>query len=501
MVEEFRQKPVFVTGATGYIGGRLVPRLLDAGYRVRCLVRHPRKLTERPWFDREGIEIVTGDAHDHEALVGALRGCGIAYYLIHSMSTAGRAYQERDRQLARDFGAAAEEAGLDRIIYLGGLGELGDRLSRHLASRREVERALASSSVPVTAFRAAMIIGSGSASFALLRYLVERLPFMATPRWTNTECQPIAVRNALHYLVACLETPATIGRTLEIGGPEILSYRDLLSHMAEARGLRRYHLFHIPFVTPRISSLAIHLITPVSYSIVRPLVDGLTNRVVCRDDSAALLMPQRLLTVREAIDFALGKMARHDIETTWLDSGVMPGDPDWAGGTTYVDKREAHVCAPAEEVFQTVCKVGGRQGWYSANWLWRLRGALDRLVGGPGLVRGRQRDEEHVAYGDVLDFWRVTGLESGRRLELRGEMKLPGEALLQFEVQPDAKNPACSHLIQTARFKPKGLMGISYWYSVLPFHDVVFSSMLNGIRSSAEANSLPHEAEKPPTPA
>jgi uncharacterized protein YbjT (DUF2867 family) len=486
MTGDLRDKPIFVTGATGYIGGRLVPRLLDAGFRVRCLVRQPRKLGERPWFHRQGIEIVTGDARDGERLTQALRGCGIAYYLIHSMSTAGRAYQKRDRRLAEEFGAAARQAGLSRIIYLGGLGEMGDRLSRHLASRREVERALSSGGVPITAFRAAMIIGSGSASFALLRYLVERLPLMATPRWTNTECQPIAVRNALHYLITCLDTPATIGRSIDIGGPEILSYRDLLKHMADARGLRRYHLFHIPFVTPRFSSLMIHLVTPVGYSIVRPLVEGLRNRVVCRDDTAQLLMPQRLLTVRESIDAALGKVASSDIETTWLDSGAIPGDPDWAGGTVYVDQRRTRVRAPASVLFRTVCRVGGRQGWYASNWLWQLRGVLDRLIGGPGLARGRPRDDDRVAYGDVLDFWRVTGIDAGRRLELRGEMRLPGTARLEFEVHGDPEDPGRSTLIQTAQFKPKGLMGLAYWFSVLRLHGFVFSSMLDGIRRHAE---------------
>lgn len=482
-------RPVLVTGATGYIGGRLVPRLLEAGHRVRCLAREPRKLDGRPWAGDARVEVVAGDASDPASLRRALAGCGAAFYLVHSMIAAGDAYAERDRDMARSFAAAAGEAGLERIVYLGGLGEMGEGLSEHLASRREVETLLASDRTPVTVLRAAMIIGSGSASFEILRYLVERLPVMVTPRWVTTESQPIAVRNVLEYLVDCLAVPATAGRTLDIGGPDVLSYRELMRIMAEERGLRRRVVIPVPVLTPKLSSLWIHLVTPVSHRIARPLAEGLRNRVVCRDDEAQRLMPQRLLTVREAIRAALDRVAHEDVPTSWSMAGPLPGDPDWAGGTVFTDRRSLLVQAPPEAVWRAVLRIGGGHGWYAADWLWRLRGALDRLVGGPGLRRGR-RDPDEVGYGEALDFWRVTGLERERRLSLRAEMKLPGEALLEFTLTPHSGG---TRLTQTARFLPRGLAGLAYWYSILPLHAVVFSGMIRGIERAAleigEANA------------
>ncbi len=479
------RKPVLVTGATGYIGGRLVARLLAAGYRVRCVAREPRKLGARPWVNDPRVEVVPCDVSNREPLVDAMRGCGAAYYLVHSMMAAGPAYRQRDRMLARTFAEAAAAARVERIVYLGGLGETGARLSEHLASRREVESALASGPVPVTVFRAAMIIGAGSASFEILRYLVERLPVMVTPRWVSTPSQPIAIQNVLHYLVNCLACPATIGRTLDVGGAEVKTYREIMQVMAAALGLRKRFIIPVPVLTPRLSSLWIHLVTPLSHRIARPLAEGLRNRVVCRDDNAARLMPQRLLTIREAIDAALGNTRAHDIETAWFDAGPMPGDPDWSGGKVFVDRRATEVSAPPEVVYDTVTRIGGDQGYYAADWLWRVRGWLDHLMGGPGLRRGR-RDPARLAYGDALDFWRVTGVEAPRRLELRAEMKLPGEALLSFEIRPN--DPAASRcaLIQTARFKPRGLSGLAYWYAVMPLHGVVFNGMLQGIRRAAE---------------
>jgi len=479
------RKPVLVTGATGYIGGRLVARLLAAGYRVRCLAREPRKLEARSWGTDPRVEGVRCDVGDRQLLAEAMRGCGPAYYLVHSMVAAGRAYRERDRVLARTFAEAAAEAGLERIVYLGGLGETGPQLSEHLKSRRDVEDALASGSVPVTVFRAAMIIGAGSASFEILRYLVERLPVMITPRWVSTEAQPIAIQNVLHYLVACLECPATSGRTLDIGGAEIMTYREIMQVMAAALGLRKRLIIPVPVLTPRLSSLWIHLVTPLSHRIARPLAEGLRNRVVCRDDDAARLMPQRLLTIREAIDAALGRTRAHEIETAWFDAGPLPGDPDWSGGRVFVDRRMSDVRARPETVYHAVTRIGGDQGYYAADWLWRVRGWLDRLVGGPGLRRGR-RDPQRLSYGDALDFWRVTGVEVNRRLELRAEMKLPGEALLSFEIRPDDQDAARCALIQTARFKPRGLLGLAYWYAVMPLHGLVFNGMLQGIRQVAE---------------
>lgn len=488
--------PVLVTGASGYIGGRLVPRLLDAGYVVRCIAREPRKLDARHWSNRPNLELVQADVADADSLRHALAGCHAAYYLVHSMMAVGKEYRARDRQLARSFAGVAAECGLARIVYLGGLGETGENLSEHLSSRREVEDALASAGVPVTVLRAAMIIGSGSASFEILRYLVERLPIMLTPRWVKTESQPIAVRNVLHYLVTCLSTPETLGRTLDIGGPDIVTYRELMDLMSDALGLRRRIVVSVPVLTPRLSSLWIHLVTPLSHRIARPLAEGLRNRVVCRNDEAARLMPQTLLTTREAIHAAVGKMSSRAVETAWSDAGAIPGDPDWAGGHVFVDRRETPVDASPAEVFRVICRLGGKRGYHGSDWLWRLRGVMDRLIGGPGLRRGR-RDPEQLAYGDALDFWRVTHIETDRRLELRAEMRLPGVATLTFEVDPSAPTNNASHrdgprrsmLIQTARFKPKGLLGLAYWYAVVPLHGLVFNAMLRGIRKEAEAEA------------
>jgi uncharacterized protein YbjT (DUF2867 family) len=478
--------PVLVTGATGYVGGRLVPRLLEAGYRVRCLARSAPKLAARPWAGDPRVEIVEAGLEDTDAVATAMRGCHAAYYLVHSMVSTGARYAEADRELARSFAAAAARAGVQRLIYLGGLGERGPGLSEHLASRREVEAVLAAGPVPVTVLRAAMIIGAGSASFEILRYLVERLPVMVTPRWVKTLSQPIAISNVLTYLVACLAVPATIGRTLDIGGPDVLTYLDLMRIMAEERGLRRRLVLPVPVLTPRLSSLWIHLVTPLSHRIARPLAEGLRNAVVCRDDEAARLMPQRLLGAREAIRVALDQTARHQVETGWSDAGPIPGDPDWAGGTVFTDRREIEIAATPAEVFGILSRIGGQAGWYGVDRLWRLRGLLDRLVGGPGLRRGR-RDATHVAFGDAIDFWRVTGLEPGRRLALRAEMRLPGEALLEFSIEPSPGGAGRCRLVQTARFLPRGLSGIVYWYLMLPLHSIVFGRMLDGIRRAAEA--------------
>jgi len=478
--------PVLVTGATGYVGGRLVPRLLEAGYRVRTLARSVPKLAARPWASGPCVEIVEADLDDAEATEAAMRGCAAAYYLVHSMVATGASYAKADRRLAERFAVAAARARVGRIIYLGGLGEQGEGLSEHLSSRREVEAVLAAGSVPVTVLRAAMIIGSGSASFEILRYLVERLPVMVTPRWVKTASQPIAISNVLTYLVACLSVPATVGRTLDIGGPDVVSYLKLMRIMAEERGLRRRLVIPVPVLTPHLSSLWIHLVTPLSHRIARPLAEGLRNPVVCRDDEATRLMPQRLLGVREAIQVALEQVAHREVETGWFDAGPIPGDPDWAGGTRFVDRLEVEVAAGSDEVFATLSRIGGETGWYGLDWLWRLRGVLDHLAGGPGLRRGR-RHAERVAFGDAIDFWRVTGVEPGRRLALRAEMRLPGEALLEFVVEAVPGRAGRTRLVQTARFAPRGLLGIAYWYAVLPFHGFVFGRMLEGIRRAAEA--------------
>ncbi|MFT7671290.1 MAG: hypothetical protein ACI8X5_004007 [Planctomycetota bacterium] len=475
---------VLVTGASGYIGGRLVPRLLEAGYRVRCMARSPRKLADRPWSTHPNVEVVEADAEHFVDVRAALQGCDAAYYLIHSMIVAGEDYSERDRRLSTIFAKASAEEKVGRIIYLGGLGETGAGLSEHLSSRREVEQCLASTSVPVTVLRAAMIIGSGSASFEILRYLVERLPAMITPRWVSTRCQPIAIRNVLHYLTACLETPGTIGKRLDIGGSEIFTYRQLMAIMAEARGLPTRLIVAVPILTPRLSSLWIHLVTPISARVGRPLAEGLKNEVICRNNEAAQLMPQELLTVRYSIDLGLQNLRESHVETTWTNAGPMAGDPDWSGGDAFRDSWQIDVDASPQLVFRSVCRIGGGHGWYAADALWKIRGSMDRLVGGPGLRRGR-RDPDHVAYGDALDFWRVTDVLEPRRLILRAEMKLPGLAQLGFDVIP--LEGGRTRLVQTALFIPRGLAGLAYWYAVLPFHGFVFRGMLKGIRRSAES--------------
>lgn len=484
---------VVVAGATGYIGTRLVPRLAAAGYRVRCLVRAPRKLRDRPWAADPAIEIVGADLTDERAMTEGLRGAAAAFYLVHAMQSAGRDYAEQDRVMADGFQRAAAAAGIGRILFLGGLGDSDERLSKHLASRREIERVLAAGPVAVTIFRAAMIIGSGSASFEILRYLAERLPILVTPRWVRTESQPIAVHNVLHYLVAALAVPETKGRTFEIGGADIVTYEQLLQVMAEERGLPRRFIIPVPVLTPSLSSLWIHLVTPVSARMARPLAEGLRNRVVVSDDSAARLMPQRLWSVREAIRTALDADARSDVESSWSAAGPVPGDPDWAGGTLFTDVREMAIAADPQRVFWVLTRVGGRHGWFGYNRLWRLRGLLDRLAGGPGSKRGR-RNAEGLSWGDAIDFWRVVELEPGKRLTLRAEMRLPGDAVLDFELASlasDGQAPR-TRLVQTAKFRPRGLLGLAYWYAVLPFHGLVFNELLRGVATAAEQRESQH---------
>src|ERR1700691_4275278 len=473
---------IAIAGATGYIGGRLAPRLLSAGYALRCLARSPRKLEGREWTSDSRVEIRKTNLADAPSLTHELRGCDAAFYLVHSMMSADREYAQRDLGLAFAFAKAARDADVRRIIYLGGLGETGPGLSEHLSSRRDVESALGSAGVPVTVLRAAMIIGSGSASFEILRYLVQRLPVMITPKWVTTRCQPIAVENVLAYLVGVLSAPETSGGVFDIGGSETLCYRDIMRIMAEELGLPRRWIIPVPVLTPRLSSYWIHLVTPLSHKIAGPLAEGLKNPVVCRDDRITRLVPQKLLNVREAIRAALSQVTARQVETNWSMAGPMPGDPDWSGGTVFRDTREVAIDAPAGAVFRAVCRIGGQRGWHGANWLWIVRGWVDRLAGGPGLCR-RRRDPEDLSYGEALDFWRVVGLEPDRCVSLRAEMRLPGEALLEFRIEPRNKGQCILH--QTALFRPRGLLGLIYWYAVLPFHHLVFRGMLAGIQRDA----------------
>lgn len=465
------------------MGGRLVPTLLEKGYKVRCLARAPKKLDQRPWRGSEGLEVVPCDLNDAKLLTEQLRGCNVAYYLVHSMISAGDEYAKQDQVIASNFAQAASEAGVERIIYLGGLGEVTDQLSEHLKSRRDVEVALESTDVPLTTLRAAMIIGSGSASFEILRYLVNRLPVMITPKWVCTECQPVAIIDVLHWLAETIEVPETAGKTLEIGGPDAYSYRELMQITAKELGLRKRLIVTVPFLTPRLSSAWISLVTPVSYRLARPLAAGLSNRVVIGDHSVQDYLPHPALTASESIARAISVTESNKVQTIWSAAGSMPGDPDWAGGKVFVDARSIDINADADSVFQAVCRVGGGHGWYAGNLLWKIRGIMDQFVGGPGLRRGRRHTED-IAFGEALDFWRVVGIERGRSLLLRAEMKLPGTAQLEFSLEP-LENESHTKLTMTARYRPKGLLGLMYWYTVLPLHNIVFGGMLRGIRDTA----------------
>ncbi len=485
--------PILVLGASGYIGSRLVPRLLDAGYPVRALVRTPAKLTGRAWAAHSRLEIVAGDLFDPSSLAAACEGCHSAFYLVHSMNPEISDFATADRLAAANFSCAAENAGLEQIIYLSGLGEEDGSLSHHLRSREETGAVLRQGQVPVTILRAAMIIGSGSASFEILRYLVERLPVMVTPRWVQTRCQPIAVRNVLTYLVGCLEVPETRGQTYDIGCAEVVDYRQLMRIYAEEAGLPRRLILPVPVLTPRLSSYWIHLVTPVPAALARPLAEGLSTPVLCRDTRIRDLIPQELFDCRQAIRLALARIREQHIESTWYDAGqtppvewATPGDPTWAGGAVFVDERNVLLEAPPAQVWHSLSRIGGETGWFYADWLWRLRGLLDKLVGGVGLRRGR-RDPQRLAEGDALDFWRVARVEEAKRLMLVAEMKLPGQAILTFELNEES---GATRLCQRAYYLPRGLIGLLYWWLVLPFHHFVFNGMLRGIAQACEGRIL-----------
>lgn len=489
-----KNRPILVAGATGYIGARLIPCLLESGYLVRALARTPAKLESRPWAGEKNLEIVQGDLLDLDSMQRVMEGCRAAYYLVHSMSSSGAGFAESDRVAAENMVAASTRAGLEQIVYLGGLGDEGSELSDHLRSRREVEEILQAGEIPVTVLRAAMIIGSGSASFEILRYLVERLPVMVTPRWVDTACQPIGIRNVLNYLVGCLDCAGTIGETFDIGQEDVTTYRQLMQIFAEEAGLRKRLIIPVPVLTPRLSSYWIHLVTPVPAALARPLAEGLSNRVVCNDMRIRELVPQSLYDCRQAIRLALVQTRDRQIESSWFDAGTIPpvewaepGDPDWAGGTHYLDAREITFAASPAEVWNAILRIGGSTGWYYADWLWEIRGFMDRLVGGVGLQRGRRCPLE-LAPGDALDFWRVKAVDKFRSIQLVAEMKLPGSAMLEFVIHE--LEPERTSLVLRAHFKPRGLAGIVYWYLVLPFHGLVFNGMLRGIGKNLERQVL-----------
>jgi uncharacterized protein YbjT (DUF2867 family) len=476
---------ILVAGATGYIGGRLVPRLLDEGHAVRCLTRRPEKLDGVTWAGR--AEVVRGDALDAESLTPAMEGVDVVYYLVHSIGT-GRSFAASDRAAAENVARASARAGVQRIVYLGGLVPDGETASPHLASRAEVGQILLDGPVPAVVLQAGVVIGSGSASFEMLRYLTERLPVMVTPRWVHSRVQPIAVRDVLSYLVGALALAPGTNRRFDIAGPDVLTYEEMMQRYAAVAGLPRRILIAVPVLTPWLSSQWVNVVTPVPKAIAQPLIESLRNSVVARDHDIEDLIPIRPLGFDDAVEKALDKIVDFDVETRWAGaewpgapSDPMPTDPDWAGGSVYRDEREVTVDAPRPSVWRVVEGIGGDRGWYSFPLAWAARGLLDRLVGGVGLRRGR-RHPDLLAVGEPLDFWRVEAIERGQLLRLRAEMRLPGQAWLEFRLDDDGGGTC---LRQRALFIPHGLSGHLYWWSVWPFHGVVFGSMLHSVAAAA----------------
>lgn len=479
-----------VTGATGYIGGRLAPRLLAEGHTVRCLARKAGRLRDVPWAPQ--AEIAEGDLRKPDTLPAAFAGVDVAYYLVHSLGQAG--FEAADREAATNFARAARAAGVRRIVYLGGPEPAADRgvPSPHLRSRAEVGRILLDSGVPTAVLRAAVIIGSGSASFEMLRYLTERLPAMVTPRWVRNRIQPIAVRDVLRYLVACADLPAEVNRGFDIGGPDVLTFHDMMQRYARVAGLPRRVILPVRPLTPSLSSLWVGLITPVPNAIARPLVESLVHEAVAHEHDIARYVPDPpggLTDFDEAVALALAKVRDAQVETRWSTASgpdapaePLPSDPAWSGGSAYTDLRERAVAAPVAALWRVIEGVGGEHGWYSFPLAWSVRGWLDRLVGGVGLRRGR-RDPHRLQVGEALDFWRVEEIIPGELLRLRAEMRLPGRAWLEMRAEPGGDGG--SRYVQRAVFLPHGLAGHLYWKSVAPFHAVVFGGMARNIARGA----------------
>ncbi|MEU6021660.1 SDR family oxidoreductase [Micromonospora sp. NPDC047134] len=480
-----------VTGATGYIGGRLVPRLLAAGHDVRCLARRAARLRDVPWSGQ--VEIAEGDLSRAETLPAALAGIEVAYYLVHSLGQAG--FEAADRQAALNFATAARAAGVRRIVYLGGPEPAAEdpTASAHLRSRSEVGRILRESGVPTVVLRAAVIIGSGSASFEMLRYLTERLPVMVTPRWVTNRIQPIAVRDVLYYLVGCADLPQEVDRGFDIAGPDVLTFGEMMQRYARVAGLPRRLLLPVRPLTPTLSSYWVGLVTPVPNSLARPLVASLIHEAVAHEHDIAGYLPDPpggLTGFDEAVALALAKVRDAQVETRWSTAAgsnapaePLPSDPDWSGGTAYTDVRERPVAASPEALWRVIEGVGGEHGWYSFPLAWSVRGWLDKLVGGVGLRRGR-RDPHQLRVGEALDFWRVEEIVPGEVLRLRAEMRLPGRAWLELRVQRGEDGAV--RYRQRAVFLPHGLAGHAYWAAVAPFHAVVFGGMARNITARAE---------------
>ncbi len=481
-----------VTGATGYIGGRLAPRLLAEGHTVRCLVRRAGRLRDVPWAAR--TDVVEADLRRPETLPPAMAGVDVAYYLVHSLGQAG--FETADREAATNFAEAARAAGVRRIVYLGGPEPPQEvaAVSPHLRSRAEVGRILLASGVPTAVLRAAVIIGSGSASFEMLRYLTERLPAMVTPRWVRNRIQPIAVRDVLRYLVGAASLPPEVNRSFDVAGPDVLTFHDMMQRYARVAGLRRRFILPVRPLTPALSSYWVGLITPVPNALARPLVESLVHEAVAHERDIAAYVPDPpggLTGFDQAVELALAKVRDAQVETRWSTAAgpdapaePLPSDPRWSGGTAYTDVRERAVAAPPDALWRVIESVGGENGWYSFPLAWSVRGWLDRLIGGVGLRRGR-RDPHHLQVGEALDFWRVEEIVPGEVLRLRAEMRLPGRAWLEMRVLPGDGGGSRYH--QRAVFLPRGLSGHAYWGLVAPFHAVVFGGMARNIARGAEA--------------
>ena len=479
-----------VTGANGYIGGRLIRELLTFGYRVRVLARNASRLTQYPWISQ--VEVVEGDAHDEKALEQALAGIDVAYYLIHSLLVKDD-FEASELKMAKMFADAASDAKVSRIIYLGGIINGTDELSDHMSARMNTGAILAQSGVPTIEFRAGVVIGSGSASFEMLRYLTERLPIMTTPKWVNNRIQPIAVRDVLRYLVGAAALPPTATGVFDIAGPDIFTYADMMQHYAAAAGLKRRIIIPIPVLTPRLSSGWVGLVTPVPYRLARRLVESLKHEVVAAPSNINELIPPSaagLTSFDVAVKLALVRIKEANVETRWTNASVpgtpsepLPTDPDWAGGSLYKDVRVVRGTDSMEKVWSRIESIGGKNGYSMASWAWELRGLMDRMVGGVGLRRGR-RDPDHLRIGDAVDFWRVEELIPQKLLRLRAEMKMPGLAWLEFNIEKDPETQE-TVLTQTATFAPKGLFGQLYWWAVLPMHGLVFPSMAKGAISGS----------------
>lgn len=472
---------VLVTGATGYIGGRLVRELLQHRYRVRVLVRDASKVVDYPWANQ--VEISVGDARKPEDLANALAGVDVAYYLLHALMVKDD-FEAEEVALATSFGAVAKASGVSRIVYLGGMTSADDHLSAHMSARVATGEILRKSGVPTIELRAGVVIGSGSASFEMLRHLTERLPFMVTPKWLLNRIQPIAIRDVLRYLVGAAAVPAEVNRDFDIGGPDVFTYLEMMQQYAEVAGLRRRIIIPLPVLTPRLASGWIGLVTPVPVTLAKRLVASLKHEVVARNDDIRRLIPDApggLTPFKEAVRLALTRIKDFEVETRWSNAAVpgtpsepLPTDPDWAGGSLYTDLREYVTKDSVAQVWARVEAIGGENGYSTATWAWELRGVLDRFVGGVGLRRGR-RDPNHLIEGEALDFWRVERIDRPKLLRLRAEMKLPGLAWLEFRVYPLPNSETL--LVQQALFHPRGLFGHAYWWVVAAMHGIVFPSM------------------------